>query len=134
MSDNDEMMMNLVKIANSVHSYPHRQTKRLIMSRNDFMVEEENNAFYQVEYNLIAAALGPISQGGRKVHTLLNVLTKEEDSNEPLDLKNSQCFIEAFKCAHKAYGNPDAVIVAIKDNGNSLFDHLFMIEELLLSG
>jgi Eukaryotic glutathione synthase, ATP binding domain len=76
-------VQRFIKIADNVINYPHRQKKRLTMSRNDYMVEEENNAFYQVEYNLIAASLGSMSQGAREVHNTLNSMTGVEDSNYP---------------------------------------------------
>lgn len=104
------------------------------MSRNDYMVEEDNGAFYQVEYNLIAASLGSISQGAREVHNSINSMTRVEDSNFPSHLDNNKVFVDAFKAAHKAYGNPDAVIVSLVDTGSSVFDHIFMFEDLELSG
>ena len=98
------------------------------------MVEEENNAFFQVEYNLIASSLGPICQGARKVHTTLNGITDSIKSNSPLNLDNTEPFIKAFKAAHKAYGKKEAIIVSIADNGTNKFDQLFPIEDLALAG
>ena len=104
------------------------------MARNDYMIEEENNEFYQVEYNLFAASLGPICQGARKVHTLINNMSNSDDCNIPASLDNSTPFIDALKAAHQAYGKEDAIIVNISDYGNNLFDHLFPIEALNEAG
>ncbi len=123
-----------MNIAEKVSKDPHRQKKRLIMSRNDYMVEEENKAFYQVEYNLIASSLSSICEGARVAHNVINRMTGVNDSNTPEHLRNTQIFIEAFKAAHKAYGKPEAVIVALVDTGSSLFDHIFMQDDLELSG
>ena len=104
------------------------------MSRNDYMVEEENNAFYQVEYNLIAASLGSMSQGAREVHNTLNSMTGVDDSNHPRHIQNNEAFVEGFKAAHKYYGKPNAVIVSLVDVGSNVFDHMFMLEDLEVSG
>jgi hypothetical protein len=69
------MMTGLLKIAENVKDYPFRQKARLQMARNDFMIEEENNKFYQVEYNLIASGMGPICEEAHKVHKILNDMT-----------------------------------------------------------
>jgi len=127
-------MKNLTDIAKRVFKYKHRQPKRLLMSRNDYMIDEEKDEFYQVEYNLVAASLGPICQGARRVHTQINAMTKTSDTNNPLELNNTKPFIEAFKAAYKAYNKPQSIIVVIADYGNNLFDHLFPFEEIQLAG
>ena len=98
------------------------------------MIEEENDQFFQVEYNLFAASLGPICQGARNVHTLINNMTGSEDSNQPAALNNSIPFIEAMKAGHEAYGKKEAIIVNVSDYGSNLFDHLFPIEALNEAG
>jgi hypothetical protein len=42
--------------------------------------------------------------------------------------------VEGFKAAHISYGKPDAVIVSLVDVGNNVFDHIFMLEDLEVSG
>lgn len=128
------MMVKLCEIATKVYNAPFRQKLRLIMARNDYMIEESNGAFYQVEYNLIAASLGPLCQKTRKVHKTLNHLTESKDLNVPASLNNTEPFIQAFKSAVEAYGKKNAVIVAIADNGTNIFDHLFPFEDLEASG
>ena len=128
------MMEKLCGIAENVYNAPHRQKLRLTMSRNDYMVEEENDAYFQVEYNLIAASLGPLCERTRKVHRIINSMTESSDANVPSVLNNSHTFIDALKAAVKAYGKKNAVIVTVADNGTNLFDHLYPFEELALAG
>lgn len=122
--DFDELMKNFLRITKKVYDYPHRQQKSLIMARNDYMLEEENDRFFQVEFNLIAASLGPVCEGTRKVHRTINQLTNTPDSDLPQSLApNTEEFIKAFKAAHKAYGKKEAVIVMVMgENENSKFD------------
>lgn len=42
----DEMMEKLCGIADRVYDAPFRQKLRLTMSRNDYMIEEENDAYF----------------------------------------------------------------------------------------
>lgn len=128
------MMEKLCGIAESVYNAPFRQKLRLTMSRNDYMVEEQNDTYFQVEYNLIAASLGPLCEKTRKVHKVINSLTESSDSNIPSVLNNAHPFIDALKAAVKTYGKKNAVIVTVADNGTNLFDHLYPFEELELSG
>ena len=134
-SETDDLMKNLLRIAKNVHDYPHRQQKKLIMARNDYMIEEENSKFFQVEFNLIASSLGPICQGARTVHTQINQMLKSEDSNNPENLNlNTEAFVDAFKAAHKAYGVKDAIIVNVNEYGTNLFDQMFPVDDLLAEG
>lgn len=94
------------------------------------MVEEENSKFYQVEYNLIAAGMGPICEQTKKVHNIINGMTGKP-SSDIKDLENTQTFTDAFIEAHKLYGNPEAIIVKINQNEDAnKFDQLFPIEGL----
>jgi hypothetical protein len=103
------------------------------MARNDFMFEEETGDFYQVEFNLFAASLGSICEGTRKVHRALNALTGRR-LGDPEKLENTSEFLKALVAGHKAYGNPDAVILMLTDCGSNVFDKNVYLDELALQG
>jgi len=103
------------------------------MARNDYMFEEDSGEFFQVEYNLHAASTGSLCQGSRKVHQILNAMTGRPHGN-PKNLENTPEFVKALKIGFEAYGNPDAIILVLTDNGSNIFDQICYLDELALQG
>jgi glutathione synthase len=109
-----------------------KQTKsickyRYAISRNDFMVQDDGR-FYQVEFNLIASSLGPIS--GRHYHSISRICTKFGDlpsphskaSSFPSTGENEDFLIQSMLAAHKVYGNPKAILVYVCGREKNVFD------------
>lgn len=94
---------------------------------------QEDGSSYQVEPNLIAASLGPMSQRVRSVHTSLNQLL-DGKITIPNQIDNHTLFVEAMKVAHEMYGDSEAIIICVVDKGTNVFDMQGFLLPLLERG
>jgi hypothetical protein len=106
-----------------------------MIARNDYLFEVENEKAYQVEYNLIATGLGRMNDKVRKMQRIFDHRTTKIPKNlKESDLWCEDAHIAAFQAAHEAYGNPDAVIVIIIDEGKNVFSQASCVPDLELLG
>ena len=112
----DDFLRNLNTISLDVNNSSNKKAKgRLILCRNDFMIDHIDGAPKQVEVNLMAASLGLLSEGTRKAHQVLNQLTGKT-KGLPSEIDNMQKFADAIKTAHCLFGNNEAVVVIVTEN------------------
>ena len=111
----DDFLRRLNSISQSVNSDPKKQSKgRLILCRNDYMIDQVDGVPKQVEVNLMAASLGMLSEGTRKTHQVLNQLTGRPKGS-PLELDDMARFADAIKTAHTLYQKEEAVVVIVTE-------------------
>lgn len=133
----DEFVAQFVRILRLKKDSKTATTKKLLISRNDFIREGEDGIF-QVEYNMIASSLGPISERHDAVMTRMEYdfrdvkLPKQEVIyNEE---KNEDFLVEGLKAGHEAYGNPDAMIVMVCGEEKNVLDQWAPAQKLSALG
>ena len=81
----------------------------------------EGDSFYQVEFNLIASGMGPISErhaiAMKRLATMFGDKVPEQETTS-----NTDFLVTAMKSAHKAYGNQEAIIVVVVGLDNNIID------------
>jgi len=128
------MMKNLLDIAEKVYDDPHRSKARLLIARNDYMIEKTEKGLipYQVEFNLIASGMGPINEQVQKVHQILNLRTKKADYLADQRLNTTEELTKGLIAAHNFYGVKNAIIVVInKSTDKNIFDQMFPVNGLM---
>lgn len=123
----DEFVARFTEIIRKMKQSKTACKFRYAISRNDFMVQEDSR-FFQVEFNLIASSLGPIS--GRHYHSISRISTKFGDQPSPHSKKasfpstgeNEDFLIQSMLAAHRAYGNPKAILVYVCGREKNVFD------------
>ena len=136
---NDDFVDKLALIAEKVIKNNTHSKYKLLLARNDFMVDEENEKAIQVEFNLIASGLGILSQYHKTFAQTLEKMIgeKKEDHNqikENWNLKTKEMFFTAFKEAFNLYGDSNAIIVYIVDEGQNTFSQEELIPWLTDAG
>jgi len=117
-------------------SNTHSEIK-LLLARNDFMVDEDSSKATQVEFNLIASGLGILSEYHKTFAKTLEKMIgspEEKKKEDNWNLKTKEMFFTAFKEAYNMYGNSNAVIVYIVDQGQNTFSQEAMIPWLIDAG
>src|SRR3990167_3396200 len=113
----DDFVAEFVKIVRKKAELPPSDAPdfRFAISRNDFMIEPDDN-FYQVEFNLIASGMGPISQRHQKaLQSIDRDFGTTDKTLTPVEEDNEKFLADSLAAAHQAYGVPDAVIVLVCD-------------------
>ena len=116
---NDDFVDRLALIGEKVVNNETHSKIKLLLARNDFMVDEANSKATQVEFNLIASGLGILSEYhktfSKTLEKMIGNKQEKKESNDNWSLKTKEMFFTAFKEAYNIYGNSDAVIVYIVD-------------------
>lgn len=132
----DDFVMRFTNIIRKVKDSKIKQGLKLAISRNDVMLQGDQ--FYQVEFNLIASSLGPISQRHSQALGRLNSIfgdSKEQEKLSEAQLSNNEEFLfKAMKDTYEAYGNPKAVIVMVARKEKNVFDQYAPQTLLLQAG
>jgi len=134
LESSDAFVKRLADVGRAALAYPKRQKTKLIIARNDYMYNETADSFQQVEFNLIAAGLGVLSERFKEFHATLNRMIDINYKVDPTQLGTGEMFQDAFTSAFEAYGNSSAIIVFITDRGGNTFSQEASIPELLKKG
>jgi hypothetical protein len=116
----DEFTRRLLEVSRNQKKKGFKQSIQLGLTRNDFMFDESEGKFFQVEFNTIAASFVCIGSKIAEFHSHVDRIFgigKKVVANNPLD-----GFVNAFQLAFQLYGSRGVVLfVVIKDEKN-LFD------------
>src|SRR3990167_95318 len=132
----DDFVAEFVKIVRKKAELPPSDAPdfRFAISRNDFMIEPDDN-FYQVEFNLIASGMGPISQRHQKaLQSIDRDFGTTDKTLTPVEEDNEKFLADSLAAAHQAYGVPDAVIVLVCSQEKNVFDQWCPSRRLALQG
>jgi len=106
-----------------------------MLVRNDYLFEVENNTAYQVEFNQIAAGLGNINDKVRTIQKIFDhKVTKKKNGVKESTTQSIDSHLAAFQAAHEAYGNPEAIMIIIIDEGKNVFSQTSCVPDLELLG
>jgi glutathione synthase len=132
----DDFVAEFVKIVQKKAQLPPNDAPdfRFAISRNDYMIEPDSN-FYQVEFNLIASSLGPISQRHRlALQAIDRDFETTDKSLTPVDEDNEKFLADSLAAAHAAYGVPEAIIVLVCAQEKNVFDQWCPSRRLAIQG
>lgn len=121
----DDFVARFTHIIRKAQLSPRSQVK-LCISRNDFILSNQNTPL-QVEFNLIASGMGPMTQRHHRaldrVDELLCDRPPYSAAEDPLlTADGGQFLFRAFKAAHDCYGNKDAIVVMVCGAEKNVFD------------
>lgn len=133
--ESDSFVANLTAILRKVKASKTAQRARLSISRNDFMLDKSGQ-LKQVEYNLIAAGMGPITESHAAGLQLQAAQWKEAQTGQNLQRTHSsrKFLVRAMKAAWKHYGNKDAVILMVAERHCNNIDQYSAAVELAKCG
>ena len=123
----DDFVARFTSIIRKTKGNKNTTSKKCSITRNDVMVQDDGR-FFQVEFNMIASSLGPISE---KHHHSLNRIAKIfgdkpspfTDKDELTSAVDNLDFVtKSLIATHKSYGNPDAIIVFLCGKEKNVFD------------
>lgn len=127
----DDFVHRFVNIYKKVLQCKTAQKIRCGISRNDYMMEEDGS-YYQVELNLIAASLGPISESHLKGLQDIDALFGQTPCT--WTNPNREFLTESLYQAFLAYGNPKAIMVMVAPKERNVVDQWAPSKELLKKG
>ena len=134
---NDDFVKRFTDMVRRTQGNPLESNLKLAISRNDYIASGES--FYQVEFNLIASGMGPITQRHFKALDRINDLFQDkprfEVMKEDPEVSDSEKFLaRAMKASHDAYGVPDAIIVLVCGTEKNAFDQFSPSKHLSKEG
>ncbi len=122
----DEFVARFTGIIRKAQERSFKNQTKLCISRNDFILAA-NGEPRQVEFNLIASGMGPITQRHHqaiaRVEDFLRDRPPYSTLEDPLLASDGGLFLfRAFKAAHDCYGKKQAVVVMVCGQEKNAFD------------
>jgi Eukaryotic glutathione synthase, ATP binding domain. len=132
----DDFTRQLVELSKKVHNSKHFQEIYFGLTRNDFMYDDIEKKFIQVEYNTISASF--VALGTKIVefhkHLYSNYSNFFNISESPADsiLENNPLlnFVNGFNYAYKLYGNTGVILFVVLEDEKNLYDQTLIELEL----
>ena len=132
----DEFVGNFISILRKVKESKTAQRAKCGITRNDFIVDKSGQPL-QVEFNLYASSLGPISE--KHSNALFNIGLQNKDVTSH-DLENYQTgenedfLARAMEAAWRWYGKPKAVVVLVSGKEKNVIDQFAAANKLANKG
>ena len=126
LEQNDEFVARFTNIIRKVQQRNLKNQTKLCISRNDFILSREDVPL-QVEFNLIASGMGPITQRHRQALARVEDLLQDRPPYRPvedelLSADGGEFLFRAFKAAHDCYGKKEAIVVMVCGVEKNAFD------------
>jgi len=131
----DEFVGQLTSLLRKVKDSKTAQTATLAITRNDF-IADKSRQFLQVEFNMIAAGMGPICDNHAKTMYHMGKALEDAgvDESDFLYADSDEFLAKAMESAWRYYGNQESIIVMICNREKSAYEQFSQSKNLAERG